>query len=87
MRAHPNDQARRHRHRRRVVVHDQKGTVVATGTLGQGTISGYGGCTFPVSVSGAPGGSSFHQVEVTHGKVTSGADAARNGGVALTLGT
>jgi hypothetical protein len=70
-----------------VTVYDAGGTVVATGSLGQGRSSALGGCTFPISVRSVPEGSAFYQVEVSHrGKITYQAADAQAGGVSVSLG-
>jgi hypothetical protein len=74
-----------------VTVYDAAGTVVATGSLGEGKRATPGdtttSCVFPVTVLKVPGGSKFYGVEVTHrGKVTVSDADARAGKFAATLG-
>lgn len=69
-----------------VTVRDAEGTVVASGALQSGRMSG-AGCRFPFAIADVPGGSAFYQVEVTHrGLVTFTADELAAGGAQLTLG-
>lgn len=72
-----------------VTVYDEKGAVIATGTLQAGVPGGAGEftCQFPFTIEDVPGGSEFYQVEVSHrGKVTVSAEEAREEGAQLSLG-
>jgi hypothetical protein len=69
-----------------VTVYDAKGTVIATGALGQGVPTG-ASCRFPINVENVPDGSTFYQVEVSHrGKITVQAADAQAGRFAVSLG-
>lgn len=74
-----------------VTVYDSAGAVVATGSLGKGTLpegsTSSVPCSFPVTVPGVPKGAKFYQVEVSHrGKVTVSASDAEAGRFAASLG-
>ncbi|MEU7044946.1 hypothetical protein AB0A77_28360 [Streptomyces varsoviensis] len=74
-----------------VTVFDSGGKVVATGSLGKGSLPegamGSVPCSFPFAVAGVPKGERFYQVEVSHrGKVTVTAEVAEAGRFAASLG-
>jgi len=83
-----------------VVVKNEKGTLIATGKLGQGGLStdynGIGspgwqdvGCTFPFTVTGVPKASIYTVTVSNRGEQTYSADdlTAKNWNVELSLGT
>ncbi|MER6135567.1 hypothetical protein [Streptomyces sp. NPDC001815] len=69
-----------------VTVYDAAGTVIATGHLGDSTLSS-GTCTFDVAVEGVPKGKEFYKVEISHrGTVQLSADDAEAGLFGASLG-
>ncbi|MEU6803876.1 hypothetical protein [Streptomyces neyagawaensis] len=69
-----------------VTVYDAAGTVVATGRLGDSTLSS-GTCTFEVAVEDVPRGEDFYKVEVSHrGTVQLSGDEAEAGLFGASLG-
>lgn len=69
-----------------VTVYDAAGTVVATGQLGDSTLSS-GTCTFEVAVEDVPRGQDFYKVEISHrGTVQLSGDEAEAGQFGASLG-
>ncbi|MDX3615347.1 hypothetical protein OG920_18775 [Streptomyces europaeiscabiei] len=69
-----------------VTVYDAAGTVVATGQLGDSTLSS-GTCTFEVAVEDVPRGEDFYKVEISHrGTVQLSGDEAEAGQFGASLG-
>ncbi|MFI0721686.1 hypothetical protein [Streptomyces sp. NPDC021224] len=74
-----------------VTVYDATGTVVATGSLGEGLRgqAGYSSaaCEFPVTVLGVPAGRTFYAVEIAHrGRIAVTEADAEAGRFTATLG-
>ncbi|WP_055713143.1 hypothetical protein [Streptomyces torulosus] len=69
-----------------VTVYDAAGTVVATGRLGDSTLSS-GTCAFEVVVEDVPRGEDFYKVEISHrGTVQLSGDEAEAGQFGASLG-
>ncbi|WP_284749771.1 hypothetical protein [Amycolatopsis sp. RTGN1] len=71
-----------------VTVYNAAGTVLSQGALGSGRPNGAGSCVFTLSAPNVPAGEKFYLVEVSHrGRIMVQPDDARNGNVALSLGS
>lgn len=71
-----------------VTVYNAAGTVLSQGALGTGRPNGAGSCVFTLSAPNVPAGEKFYLVEVSHrGRIMVQPDDARNGNVALSLGS
>ncbi|MFJ7216485.1 hypothetical protein [Amycolatopsis sp. NPDC098790] len=71
-----------------VTVYNATGTVLSQGALGTGRPNGAGSCVFTLSAPNVPAGEKFYLVEVSHrGRIMVQPDDARNGTVALSLGS
>jgi hypothetical protein len=71
-----------------VTVYNAAGTVLSQGALGTGRPNGGGSCVFTLSAPKVPAGEKFYLVEVSHrGRIMVQPDDARNGNVALSLGS
>ncbi|GLY34666.1 hypothetical protein Amsp01_006900 [Amycolatopsis sp. NBRC 101858] len=71
-----------------VTVYNAAGTVLSQGALGTGRPNGGGSCVFTLSAPNVPAGEKFYLVEVSHrGRIMVQPDDARNGNVALSLGS
>jgi hypothetical protein len=71
-----------------VTVYNAAGTVLSQGALGTGRPDGGGSCVFTLSAPNVPAGEKFYLVEVSHrGRIMVQPDDARNGNVALSLGS
>ncbi|MEU8634461.1 hypothetical protein AB0C38_19955 [Amycolatopsis sp. NPDC048633] len=71
-----------------VTVYNAAGTVLSQGALGTGRPNGAGSCVFTLSAPNVPAGEKFYLVEVSHrGRIMVQPEDARNGNVALSLGS
>lgn len=71
-----------------VTVYNAAGTVLSQGALGTGRPNGGGSCVFTLSAPNVPAGEKFYLVEVSHrGRIMVQPEDARNGNVALSLGS
>jgi hypothetical protein len=71
-----------------VTVYNAAGTVLSQGALGTGRPAGMGTCVFSLSAESVPAGEKFYLVEVSHrGRIMVRPEDARNGNVALSLGS
>ncbi|MGW3958432.1 hypothetical protein ACWED2_01335 [Amycolatopsis sp. NPDC005003] len=71
-----------------VTVYNAAGTVLSQGALGTGRPDGAGSCVFSLAAPNVPASEKFYLVEVSHrGRIMVQPEDARNGKVALSLGS